>query len=89
MPFVSLKMAMGTDEEQVDRLAALSTTTATLASDAPGCAPAFPIVPVLGILSCLALMVALPLDTWLRLLIWTGIGLAIYFAYGAKHARHD
>jgi APA family basic amino acid/polyamine antiporter len=34
-------------------------------------------------------MVALPLDTWLRLFIWTGIGLAIYFGYGVKHVRHD
>lgn len=56
---------------------------------APGCAPSFPIVPALGILSCFALMIALPLDTWLRLLIWTGIGLAIYFLYGVKHVKHD
>ncbi len=50
-------------------------------------APGIPVLPILGILSCLALMVALPLDTWLRLLIWTGIGLAIYMFYGIKHAR--
>ena len=56
---------------------------------APGCAPSFPWAPALGVLSCFALMVALPLDTWLRLFIWTGIGLAIYFGYGVKHVRHD
>ncbi|ULO25449.1 hypothetical protein LNB28_02785 [Methylocystis sp. SB2] len=32
-------------------------------------------------------MVALPLDTWLRLLIWTVIGVAIYLFYGIKHAK--
>lgn len=50
-------------------------------------APGIPVLPVLGILSCVALMVALPLDTWLRLLIWTGVGLAIYMFYGINHAR--
>ncbi len=50
-------------------------------------APGIPLMPILGIGSCLALMIALPLDTWLRLLIWTGIGLAIYMFYGAKHAK--
>lgn len=50
-------------------------------------APGIPVMPILGILSCIALMVALPLDTWLRLIIWTGIGLAIYMFYGISHAR--
>jgi APA family basic amino acid/polyamine antiporter len=50
-------------------------------------APGIPWIPSLGILSCLALMAALPLDTWLRLVVWTVIGLAIYFFYGVKHAR--
>jgi len=44
-------------------------------------------MPILGIFSCAALMLALPLDTWLRLIIWTIIGIAIYFGYGVKHAR--
>ena len=50
-------------------------------------APGIPVMPVLGILSCVALMAALPLDTWLRLLIWTGLGLAIYMFYGINHAK--
>jgi APA family basic amino acid/polyamine antiporter len=50
-------------------------------------APGTPWLPVAGILSCFALMVALPLDTWLRLLIWTVIGVAIYLFYGIKHAK--
>ena len=52
-------------------------------------APGIPWLPFLGIGSCLALMAALPLDTWLRLLVWTGIGLVIYFLYGVKHAKRE
>jgi basic amino acid/polyamine antiporter, APA family len=50
-------------------------------------APAVPLVPILGILSCLVLMVGLPLDTWLRLVIWLAVGLAIYLGYGRRHSR--
>jgi APA family basic amino acid/polyamine antiporter len=50
-------------------------------------APGIPALPILGILSCAALMIALPFDTWLRLIVWTGLGLAIYFGYGLKHAK--
>ena len=40
----------------------------------------------LGILMCGGMMLSLPYDTWLRLVIWTAIGFAIYFAYGLWHA---
>ena len=50
-------------------------------------APGIPWLPVVGILSCFALMVALPIDTWLRLFVWTVIGIAIYLLYGIKHAK--
>ncbi|MCC6919753.1 MAG: amino acid permease [Alphaproteobacteria bacterium] len=49
--------------------------------------PGVPVVPILGILCCLGLMYFLPLDTWLRLIIWLGIGLAIYAFYGRHHSR--
>ena len=49
--------------------------------------PLVPVVPALGILCCLGLMAPLPLDTWLRLLIWMAIGLVIYFLYGRFHSR--
>jgi basic amino acid/polyamine antiporter, APA family len=45
------------------------------------------IVAPLGIAMCVFMMVFLPFDTWLRLLVWTVIGLAIYFFYGARNAR--
>ncbi len=48
--------------------------------------PGVPLVPILGIVFCLYLMAGLPLDTWIRLLVWLGIGMAIYFGYGRKHA---
>ncbi len=48
--------------------------------------PGVPVVPILGILFCLLLMSGLPVFTWLRLLIWMAIGLAIYFLYGRHHS---
>src|SRR5581483_8663812 len=49
--------------------------------------PMVPAVPILGMIVSLYLMVSLPLDTWLRMVIWLIIGLAIYFGYGRKHSR--
>jgi basic amino acid/polyamine antiporter, APA family len=49
--------------------------------------PFVPFVPILSALVSLALMAGLPLDTWLRLIIWMGIGLVIYFAYGYRHSE--
>ncbi len=40
-----------------------------------------------GIFMCGFMMVFLPIDTWLRLAVWTVIGLAIYFMYSVKHLR--
>ena len=53
--------------------------------------PGVPVVPILGILFCLLLMSGLPVFTWLRLLIWMAIGIAIYFLYGRHHStlRHS
>lgn len=49
--------------------------------------PWVPFVPVMGMLICLSQMLALPLDTWLRLIGWMAIGLIIYFAYGYWHSH--
>ena len=49
--------------------------------------PFVPLVPILGIGTCLFMMVFLPMDTWIRLLVWMLIGLDIYLVYGAKHSH--
>lgn len=46
--------------------------------------PAIWFVAPAGALSALFLMLGLPLDTWIRLLVWMAIGLAIYFLYGLR-----
>jgi APA family basic amino acid/polyamine antiporter len=40
-----------------------------------------------GVIVCLGMTLFLPRDTWIRLVIWTGIGFAIYFGYGYWHSR--
>ncbi len=54
--------------------------------DRPFKTPGMPVIPILGVLFCVYLMTSLPTETWLRLLIWLAIGLAIYFFYGARAA---
>jgi APA family basic amino acid/polyamine antiporter len=49
--------------------------------------PGVPTVPILGMLTCFSQMVSLPLDTWIRLVVWMAIGMAIYFAYSRHHSR--
>ena len=49
-------------------------------------APLFPFVPIMGILVSLVQMAALPMDTWLRLLVWMAAGFVIYFLYARKRA---
>lgn len=46
--------------------------------------PLVPIVPILGILTCFGMMAFLPLDTWIRLIVWMGIGFIIFFLYSVK-----
>ncbi len=49
--------------------------------------PWVPLIPILGASICLLQMVSLPLDTWLRLIIWMAIGFIIYFAYGIRKSK--
>jgi APA family basic amino acid/polyamine antiporter len=49
--------------------------------------PWVPLVPLLGVLSCLALMLSLPNGTWIRLILWVGAGLAVYWLYGRRHSK--
>lgn len=48
--------------------------------------PGSPWLPGISIVSCLVLMTALPLETWIRFVVWLVIGLTIYFTFGAKHS---
>jgi len=49
--------------------------------------PWVPFVPILGALVCFAQMASLPIDTWIRLIVWMLIGFVIYFTYGRKHSH--
>jgi APA family basic amino acid/polyamine antiporter len=46
-----------------------------------------PIVPILGIISCSLLMIFLPIQTWIRFLIWILIGIGMYFVYSYSHSK--
>jgi basic amino acid/polyamine antiporter, APA family len=48
--------------------------------------PLVPLIPILGIITCLFMMVFLPLDTWIRLIVWMIIGFDVYLYYGMKHS---
>jgi APA family basic amino acid/polyamine antiporter len=49
--------------------------------------PLVPFVPIMGAGICLLQMYSLPLDTWLRLVIWMAIGFVIYFTYSIRHSH--
>jgi basic amino acid/polyamine antiporter, APA family len=42
---------------------------------------------IAGALVCFGMMLSLPHDTWVRLLVWTALGFAIYFFYGFRHSE--
>ena len=46
-----------------------------------------PVVPVLGIISCSMLMIFLPMQTWIRFLIWILIGIGMYFVYSYRNSK--
>lgn len=42
----------------------------------------------MGTLGCLYLVANLPPETWIRLIVWMAIGLAVYFGYAYWHSRY-
>lgn len=60
-----------------------------IAPDAPRPfrAPWVPVVPLLGAGCCAVMMFSLPADTWIRLAVWTGLGLVVYFGYSMRHSK--
>jgi basic amino acid/polyamine antiporter, APA family len=44
------------------------------------------VVGILGALACLYVMIGLPVDTWLRLIVWLVIGFIVYFTYGRRNS---
>jgi APA family basic amino acid/polyamine antiporter len=49
--------------------------------------PLVPYVPIIGIIVCGYLMYALPITSWIRLIIWMIIGILIYLLYGQKNSK--
>ena len=49
--------------------------------------PLVPWLPIASALVSLALMLALPFETWERLLLWMALGLVVYFGYGMRHSK--
>src|SRR5947208_5965523 len=49
--------------------------------------PFVPIFPILGVFMCLALMLSLTVMTWIRFVVWLGIGLVIYFLYSVRQSK--
>jgi APA family basic amino acid/polyamine antiporter len=49
--------------------------------------PMVPTFPILGVLLCAALMLSLPIETWIRFFVWLVIGMAIYFLYSVRHSK--
>ena len=48
--------------------------------------PLVPYLPALGVVCCVAMMLFLPADTWIRLVMWMLIGIDVYSCYGVKHS---
>jgi APA family basic amino acid/polyamine antiporter len=55
--------------------------------DRPFRVPFVPVFPLLGAALCIYLMADLPIDTWIRFVVWLVVGMLIYGLYGYRHSR--
>jgi basic amino acid/polyamine antiporter, APA family len=49
--------------------------------------PWVPFIPIAGVISCTVLMLSLPASTWIRMVVWTALGLLVYAFYGRRHSK--
>lgn len=49
--------------------------------------PGVPVLPIVSALACFYLMLNLAADTWLRLVIWMVLGVALDDGYGRRRGR--
>jgi basic amino acid/polyamine antiporter, APA family len=49
--------------------------------------PFVPVFPLIGAALCIYLMTKLPVETWLRFIVWLVLGLVLYAVYGYRHSR--
>lgn len=49
--------------------------------------PWVPFIPLAGVISCTILMLSLPASTWVRMVVWTALGLLVYAFYGRRHSK--
>ena len=49
--------------------------------------PAVPLIPLISMASCFLLMLGLPLETWVRFVVWLAIGLVIYWRFGMRNSE--
>jgi len=49
--------------------------------------PLVPFVPLVAVIACAYLMIQLPWVTWVRFVVWLGIGIVFYYLYGFRHSH--
>ena len=49
--------------------------------------PLVPYIPAAGVVCCVAMMLFLPADTWIRLVMWMVLGIDVYSFYGLRHSK--